>query len=302
MDTFDGALDWLARHEPQLAAVVDGRRDDIEDFLKVKDFSYGCKQVFSADRWCLTGEAGAFLDPFYSPGSDFIAMSNTFVTDLIVRDLDGEDVSERARQHEDLYLRLYRGALHWYEGQYVFWGDPQVMMAKVACNNIIYWGGHALLFFHRKLADPEFMALVDPDMERFWRLNERLEALFRDWFAVGAKEYHRAFVAPTGFPAMGIRHVELAAGFDDAALKAKIAENADLLEAVAVAVFHKAAASLPDGGPDPETKIDPQAISLDPDRWEKDGLVNDSGLTLAEAHELAPGVENLWIDRVAQPA
>ena len=43
------------------------------------DFSYGCKQVYSgADRWCLVGEAGAFLDPFYSPGSDFIAMANTF--------------------------------------------------------------------------------------------------------------------------------------------------------------------------------------------------------------------------------
>jgi len=34
----------------------------------------------------LTGEAGAFLDPFYSPGSDYIAMANTFITDLIVRD------------------------------------------------------------------------------------------------------------------------------------------------------------------------------------------------------------------------
>jgi hypothetical protein len=53
-----------------------GRRDQVEDFLKVRHFSYGCKQEFSgSDRWCLVGEAGAFLDPFYSPGSDYIAIS-----------------------------------------------------------------------------------------------------------------------------------------------------------------------------------------------------------------------------------
>ncbi len=43
-------------------------------------------------RWSLVGEAGAFLDPFYSPGSDFIAISNTLTTDLVCRYLDGEDV------------------------------------------------------------------------------------------------------------------------------------------------------------------------------------------------------------------
>ena len=75
--------------------MIEGRQDDIEDFLKVKDFSYGCKQVYSgADRWTLIGEAGPFLDPFYSPGSDFIAMGNTLITDLIVRDLGGEDVTD----------------------------------------------------------------------------------------------------------------------------------------------------------------------------------------------------------------
>ena len=32
----------------------------------------------SAERWALVGEAGAFADPFYSPGSDFIGYGNTF--------------------------------------------------------------------------------------------------------------------------------------------------------------------------------------------------------------------------------
>jgi hypothetical protein len=301
-NTLEGTLEWLREHEPQLAAIVDERRDQIEDFLRIRNFSYGCKQVYSTDRWCLTGEAGPFLDPFYSPGSDFIGMGNTLIGDLIVRDLNGEDVSERVRHHNDLLLRLYNEALTWYEGQYALWGDPQVMIAKIAANNIMYWSTTALLFFHRKLADPEFMAQVMPDVERIWRLNRRLEVLFRDWFRIGAHEWRRGYVPTIGFPGMGLRHVELPSNFDDEALKAKIAANAELMEAVAVAIFHKAATSLSDGAPDPESPVNAYAVSLDADRWEQDGLFADSGMTLERAHELAVGIPNLWVEKIAQPA
>jgi hypothetical protein len=71
---------------------------------------------------------------------------------------------------------------------------------------------------------------------------------------------------------------------------------------VAVLIFHKAAESLPDGPPDPDAKINPYAISLKPENWEKDGLFDGSGLTVAEANERAPGIEALWLDRVAIPA
>ena len=71
---------------------------------KVKDFSYGCEQVFSGDdRWCLTGEAGAFLDPFYSPGSDFIAIGNTFIDRRGDPRPRRRGRAERAKQHNDLY-------------------------------------------------------------------------------------------------------------------------------------------------------------------------------------------------------
>ncbi|TMK28147.1 MAG: dehydrogenase [Actinobacteria bacterium] len=302
IETLDGALEWLREHEPQLAAIVDSRRDGIEDFLRIKDFSYGCKQVYSADRWALTGEAGPFLDPFYSPGSDFIAVGNTLVTDLVVRDLNGEDVAERTRRHDDLFLRLYKEALTWYEGQYEMWGDPQVMIAKIAANNIMYWSTTGLLFFHHKLADTEFMAEVMPEVERIWALNARLEALFLEWFRMVAQEWRHAYVPTVAFPGMGMRHVELTSNFDDQALKAKLTEDRELMEAVAVAIFHKAASFLPEGAPDPETKINPYAIGLDSDRWEQDGLFKEPGLAIERAHELAPGITNLWVDKIAQPA
>jgi urea transport system ATP-binding protein len=61
--------------------------------VALRHFAHGCERVYSADRWLLTGEAGVFTDPFYSPGSDFIAMSNELITDLIIRDRRGEDIS-----------------------------------------------------------------------------------------------------------------------------------------------------------------------------------------------------------------
>ena len=83
---------------------------------------------------------GAFLDPFYSPGSDFIALSNTLATDLVCRELDGEDVVQRAEAHDDFYLNAYRVHLTQYEGQYVFWDNPAVMNVKISGNNIYLLG------------------------------------------------------------------------------------------------------------------------------------------------------------------
>ena len=69
----------------------------------------------------MIGEAGPFTDPFYSPGSDFIAMGNDFTADLIRREVAGEDVSARTVAFNDLYLRLFEGFLRLYEGNTASW-------------------------------------------------------------------------------------------------------------------------------------------------------------------------------------
>jgi flavin-dependent dehydrogenase len=303
MNTLEGAIDWIRRHEPQLGESLDARRDQVEDFLKIEDFSYGCTRSFCGrERWSLVGEAGPFLDPFYSPGSDYIAFSNTFTTDLIKRELDGEDVVERAEAHDDFLLNAYRLHLTEYEGQYVFWDNPAVMNVKISGNNIYYWGCLGLLFFHRKLADLELMAAVRPDVERMWAITRQLEAMYREWNELESREWRRAMVPTSAFPAMFERHKEMVAGFDDEALKARLGANADLMEAYAVLAFHRAATNLGDAAPGEDEKINPYAVSLDPDRWEADGLIGE-GLSLAEARQTqAAEMENLFMEAIAQPA
>jgi flavin-dependent dehydrogenase len=123
MKTFDLALAWLQKHQPAIAREVDRRRDKLLDFAFFRDYSYGCSRMFSSDRWALTGEAGAFLDPFYSPGSDFIAISNTYITLLVGRDRAGEPLAPYARLYERLFFSFYESTLKMYRGQYNLFGD-----------------------------------------------------------------------------------------------------------------------------------------------------------------------------------
>ena len=52
---FDLALGWLERHEPLLASIIAPHRDKLQDFSAIKRLGYSCKQLFSAQRWALTG-------------------------------------------------------------------------------------------------------------------------------------------------------------------------------------------------------------------------------------------------------
>jgi flavin-dependent dehydrogenase len=179
---FEGALDWLREFEPQCAGVVSDARADLEDFLALRHFAHGCKPVYSAEgRWALIGEAGPFTDPFYSPGSDFIAMGNEFTSNLIACSVAGAEIAERAALFDSTYLRLYDAFLRLYENQYPMMGHAEAMTAKIAWDNACYWAITALVFYQRRLADPAFLASIEPLMRRFFVLHARMQVFFRAW-------------------------------------------------------------------------------------------------------------------------
>ena len=235
INRFERAMDWLREFEPQCAAVMERLTDDLEDFLALKHFAHGCERVFSADRWALVGEAGVFTDPFYSPGSDFIAMGNDYVTDLIVRDFAGEDIAERAASFNRMYLRLFDGFIRLYDGQYRIMGNAQVMTAKVAWDNATYWAISALLFFQRRYRRPEFMVSIDGLMRRFFVLHARMQSFFRAWdLADEGSRYadSSANVIDVDF----LCRLQASLGdpiMDDDELRARLEANLQLLEAFA---------------------------------------------------------------------
>ncbi|WP_369977590.1 NAD(P)/FAD-dependent oxidoreductase [Xanthomonas bundabergensis] len=181
MNTHDKAMDWLRKHQPQVARTLDQSQFALQDFLFLRKFSHGCKQVFSGQRWALTGEAGVFLDPFYSPGSDFIAISNTYICELIGRERAGGNIAPYAELYQQLYFSFYENTLTLYQDQYPLFGDAQVMPVKVIWDYTYYWALLAPLFFSDRIADLPTLGRLRPDFTRARELNLGMQALLRDW-------------------------------------------------------------------------------------------------------------------------
>ena len=300
-NTLDGAIDWFSRHEPQVGEAIAGRRDDVQDFLKIEDFSLGTERVFSPQRWALTGDAGAFLDPLISPGSDFIAVSNSLIADSIVHDLDGEDVSERVEKLNDFYLGLFNTWLEGYVDSYQALGNEVVFTAKRTFDNI---PGFALafVFAQGRVTDAALEPKIAEPLERLHTISREVQRLFRDWHGLEPRGREGVWVFPP-FMVGIFRELMGRAGqpADKDAMAEILGTFVEICEASAVVYFFRAAERLPDVELDRGRKVDPYAVSLDPSRWEADGLFNDDGLTYAEALARVEGLDQL-IEAVTLPA
>jgi flavin-dependent dehydrogenase len=235
INRFERALDWLHEFEPQAAVVMEAHAAELEDFLALQHFAHGCARVFSPDRWSLVGEAGVFTDPFYSPGSDFIAMGNDYTTDLIVRDARGENVGERADAFNAMYLRLFDAFIRLYDGHYPTMGNAQVMTAKISWDNSTYWSVTALLFFQRRLVRPEFIASIDPLLRRYFLLHARMQQFFTAWNRADAgAQYESAWLNIVGVNLMRTWQAALAEPLaDDETVRARLETNFQHLQALA---------------------------------------------------------------------
>lgn len=285
LSELDRMVDWLKRHEPQLGAAVEPRLGDVEDFLRVQDFAYGCERVFSPKRWCLVGEAGAFADPFYSPGSDFIGYGNTFTADLITRDLDGEDVSERLEFYDDFYLRTFDYAIAKYEDLYPVFGNVWVAAHKLYWDAFFNHAGVVLLMIKDKVGDYEFMKSVDDDLNRLYRLSNNMQELFRRWHELEQRDEENPLIRQA--PGTLVRGLlGLVRPMDDDALREELREQIRIAEAWAVTLFAVACEAL-DERPDLDRPLNPYAVSLNPADWNDDGLYAAPGIVPSDAREQA---------------
>ena len=198
--TFDKAMDWLDAHEPLVANAV---RDalaggaTLQDYKVMKHFSHGSKQVFSANRWACTGDAGLFLDPFYSPGSDFIAISNTYITELAKKQLDGHGIRVATKLFEKVYQTFFSTGLSIYQGQYPLFGNPKVMPVKIFWDMCYYWSLGGPLYFAGKLTSIPTLVAAKRTLDRAVALNLAMQAFFRSWDAVDRGEVRSGFIDPS---------------------------------------------------------------------------------------------------------
>jgi flavin-dependent dehydrogenase len=246
IDTFDKAMAWFATYQPRLYEALDGKRHLLQDFAFLKHFSHGCKQVFSGrQRWAMTGEAGLFLDPFYSPGSDFIAIGNTYITELVAQDRAGRPIDKRAQLYDQLYQSFYESTLALYQDQYPLFGDPEVLPVKVIWDYAYYWGVLSQIFFQQRLTDLHALGALKGELQHCQRLNLEVQALLRRWSAASRRANPAVMLDQAAMPWFAELNRSLRDTLDDAAFRARIRASTAQLRQLAGEILARARAADP---------------------------------------------------------
>ena len=196
------AMQWLAKHEPAVYQRIEGL--PMDDFKVLRRFAYTSEQVYSTDRWACVGEAGVFVDPLYSPGSDLIAIANVLATELVRADVRGDaDFAQRVADSNDFFLGFTEVTTATFRRHSHINGSPGVLPAKLYWDNFHYWSFICQYFFngvfrvstaeHRKFRELH---------RQFAALNEKAQSLLKTWAHLAPGESKGDFLPLPQFPSL----------------------------------------------------------------------------------------------------
>lgn len=197
----ENTMAWMREHEPVLAKELEGF--EVLDFCCLKNYSHNVARAWSPERWALVGEAGAFADPLYSPGSDFIAFANVFTEEMIRRDQAGEDLTVRARELSALYRSLIGNCIGLYVDAAAVYGHPDALTAKVYWDNFTYWSYPCQLFLQDlyRLTGSEFEQLQPIGM-RYGQLGNWMQTVFAAWAELSPEPTRPGFRGMPSYPSV----------------------------------------------------------------------------------------------------
>ena len=289
-NTFEKAMNWLEKQEPLAATMFDRHKKKLMDFKVMKHFAYDTKQFYATTKWALTGEAGAFMDPFYSPGTDFIALSNSWITDLIVRDISGENIALRTLIYDLAHKELLNGWITLYKNMYGIFGKTQIMLMKIIWDWAAYWAIPNVLFMNKGYTDIDILKKYSSSSasigQRFSFLNERMQAMFKTWgeYRINPCSDHQLNVFDLN--CLRTFQRELGQQYNSGALMQKVATNLNILEQISAEIFRLVSNQINDT-PD-DMQVDPYTMLI--------GDGSDELLKKSTSQYALPVVENIRID------
>jgi flavin-dependent dehydrogenase len=293
INTYEKSLEWMKKNEPLAYKMLKprGEGDGLMDFRVLKHFAHETGQLYSADRWGVTGEAGAFLDPLYSPGSDFIAMNNTWLSDLILRDLAGEDITLRASVYQQSHLSHIENWIPIYQNKYLLMGNTQIMILKISWDWAVYWAVPTLLFTNKAFTElkilKELFAGENSLGRKFGKLNKIMQDLFLAWLPYENETFTDRYYDAFDVKCLHNFQLDIVTKYETPELLAKIKENMMILEKIAAQMF-RLISSQAKGTPE-DMNVDPYAISLEHPNAE----LHAKGLPYDE--QLAKDISQMWL-------
>lgn len=172
-------LDWVAKDWPIFAE--DFRNRKIVDEGRFASYSFDAQQTISPARWAITGEAGRFSDPLYSPGSDLIAIYNTLIVNAIATE-NAADLDAKCSFWEQIMRVMYSAYLPSYELSYDCLGDAEALTLKYTWELAVYFGFYVLPFVNQLFANQKFMRTYLRKFAFFGPVNHTLQAFLSSYF------------------------------------------------------------------------------------------------------------------------
>jgi hypothetical protein len=258
------------------------------DFKILKHYAHHTQRVYSTDRWGTAGESGPFLDPLYSPGTDFIAMNNGWLSDLILRDLAGEDIESRVNIYEQCHLALVDAWIPVYQDKYLLMGNTQIMVIKIFWDWATYWAIPCHLFANKAFTNirilKDLFAAKKGLGRKFGQLHKVMQDLFLEWLPYENKTFSNRYIDPFDLKVLRKFQEDIEVQHEPAALIEQIAKNMNMLEQLAVAIFRLVNTQV--NGASPDIKVNPYTINLGKkenavmlDTESDDAIIPDASIT-----------------------
>ncbi|WP_411146526.1 NAD(P)/FAD-dependent oxidoreductase [Streptomyces sp. x-80] len=271
------AIDFVVERVPAFDPAI--RELEVLDFRVLKNYSHSSQQVFSHDRWACVGDAAVFADPYYSVGSNLIGYANSFVTEMVGRDAAETFDEGFVRYANRWFLSLAEGLTMNIQGSYVFHDNAVIMSLKTIWDYYVGWAFSDPQFYGRTFLDEPASTTLSSLGAHAVATQGTMMSLFQAWarsyrgvFSFDYIDYYddlptlaRLFVQNLpgdGIPAFGT-------------VLTSVREGLERIEELAHVIFYLA---LEDALPERLEEIrsrgwlNVSAVSLDPQRWEADGL------------------------------
>ncbi|MFY9344919.1 MAG: tryptophan 7-halogenase [Planctomycetota bacterium] len=191
---------FIAKHEPHLFQAI--AKYPIKDFLCLRNYAYTNGRGWG-ERWAQVGEANAFTDPLFSPGTDLIAFANSFTVELMRTDLRGGDIAAKAAMLNAQFRAMVTGSLVIYRTASAVFGHPSAMAYKIFWNNFAYWS-FTCQYWRQNLCalDGLGQEKVAVYGGRFLELMRRMEHMLSIWAAMAPERPTPVFKGAPAFPSV----------------------------------------------------------------------------------------------------
>jgi flavin-dependent dehydrogenase len=176
------------RSQAGLGDLLREARVDGDDFMALQHLPYKTERYMDKG-WALVGDAASFIDPYYSPGLDHVAISAYATARLLADDLggrlEGEALDAAIAEHNACFERSYhRWYAALYEDKYELLGDADLVTCAFLVDTALYYLGVVTPIYREPeaLANPVF-GLANPQAKIAYGVmrtfNRRLTKLAR---------------------------------------------------------------------------------------------------------------------------